>query len=264
VPKELRQSDSRYSYRQLDVTDSAAVSGLVGEFRPDITIHAAASLRDEGLDALIDANIRATYGLLRATSGRVVLVSSGSVYGRARGALPLREDSPAEPAELYGMSKRAGEDVARILSPDLVVARVFNLVGPGLQDRHLPASVAAKVAAIRRGFADPELSLGALHATRDFIDVSDAAAAIVALTTAPAGVYNVASGRETPVREVVEALIGLAGVDIGLTTGAGRAGDINRAYADVGRLAALGVAAPTALPASLAAMFGYFADFPTV
>ena len=102
----------------------------------------------------------------------VVVVSSGSVYGRTDPArLPHREGDPCEPLDLYAASKRAAEDVARILGErhgiPVIQARVFNLIGAGLQDRHLAAHVAGQVAAMRLGLAPLVLRVGPLtsHAT---------------------------------------------------------------------------------------------------
>ncbi len=262
LPPPLRVDDPRYAYQQLDVRDAAAVRETVGRFRPDVVIHAAASLRGEGLDALLESNIRATYGLVSGCGGRVVIVSSGSVYGSGAERLPLREDGVTQPVELYGISKRTAEDIANALGSDVVVARVFNLVGAGLQDRHLPAYVAGQVAAIARGLAPPVISLGRLDTTRDYVDVTDAARAIVTLTTAPAGTYNVASGIETPVQSVVDQLLAGAGRPVRVEPVPTRSADISRVVADVSRLAALGFRPSTPLSGTLADMLSYFGDFP--
>jgi nucleoside-diphosphate-sugar epimerase len=264
APDRLRP-DARYEYAVLDATDQAAVTEAVGRFRPEVIVHAAASLRDEGFDSLLASNLRTTYELASACAdARLVHVSSGSVYGAARGELPLREDGPLEPVELYGVSKRAAEDVARTIAADVVVARVFNLVGAGLQDRHLPARLAAELAATSRGLRPATLSLAPLEATRDFIDVRDAAAAIVlcADPATPAGAYNVASGVETPVRAILDTLLELSGLDAEITWREGRARDIPRAFADVSRLSRLGFRPAHSLGQTLADMYAYFDTFP--
>ena len=100
----------------------------------------------------------------------------------------------------YGVSKIIGEEIARSDPswPSATVARVFNLIGPGLQDRHLPAVLARQFAAMAQGLGPALVEAGALTATRDFIDARDAAAAIVALAArgSPGDAYNVASGVE--------------------------------------------------------------------
>lgn len=266
--------DRRYDYTALDLRDTDSVAATVGRFRPDAVVHAAAALRDESWPALSESNVEATLSLLAGLgatgSPRVVLVSSGSVYGAGGGTPPFTEDGPAEPIDLYGASKRAGEDVARIVARGrglpLVRARVFNLVGPGLQDRHLPAVLAGRLAAIGRGLAPPLLRLGALSTTRDFIDVRDAARALVVLTELPAivPVCNVASGVETPMRAVLEQLLeaGQLSERVQVETGAGRPVDVPRACADVSRLRALGFVPAHSLAGTLAGMLGYFDAFP--
>lgn len=274
LPAALRPAavDDRYEYARVDLCDVAAVSAVARQFRPDAVIHAAAALRDEGWNRLVASNMNALFGLVRGFASqpppKLVLTSTGSVYGAARGIVPFAEDGPTEPIELYGATKRAGEDIARILAAEggipLVIGRVFNLIGPGLQDRHLPGTLASQIAAIARGLAPPELTLGPLDATRDFIDTRDAAAALLALAAAPdpPQVVNVASGVETEVQRVLDLMIELAGADgIRIDQVDGRRSDIPRAFADVGRLRALPFAPRYQLRQALADMLSYFQAF---
>jgi GDP-4-dehydro-6-deoxy-D-mannose reductase len=276
LPETLQRSaaDPRYDYAALDIQDVDAVADVARSFRPDVVIHAAAALRDAPWNELLASNVEAMHGLvhgLAAAPGRprLVLASSVSVYGTARGIVPFAEDGPTEPLDLYGATKRAGEDIARIRAADtrlqLVVARVFNLLGPGLQDQHLPASLAARVSAIARGLAPPELQLGPLRVTRDFVDVRDAAAALLLLagTPEPPPIVNVASGIETPVRWVLDLLLELAGTpDVRVHWTNGRRADVSRSFADVRRLASLGFSAEHDLRGTLGEMLAYFDAFP--
>ena len=274
LPAALRPAavDARYEYARVDLCDVDAVSAAARRFRPDTVIHAAAALRDEGWDRLVASNMNALFGLVRGFASqpppKLVLTSTGSVYGAARGLVPFAEDGPTEPIEPYGATKRAGEDIARILAAEagtpLVIGRVFNLIGPGLQDRHLPGKLASQISAIARGLAPPELTLGPLDATRDFIDTRDAAAALLALAAAPdpPQVVNVASGVETEVQRVLDLMIELAGTsDIRIDRIEGRRSDIPRAFADVGRLRALPFAPRHELRRTLGDMLSYFEAF---
>src|SRR5262249_20425815 len=105
---------------------------------------------------------------------RVVIVSSGSVYGAVESThLPIDEGEARQPLDLYAATKSAMEDVCRIVAGQrgvsLVVARVFNLLGPGLQDRHLAAELAAQVAGIKLGLHEAAVQVGPLDTTRDFV-----------------------------------------------------------------------------------------------
>src|SRR3990170_8833178 len=71
---------------------------------------------------------------------RVVLVSSGAVYGD-QGEQPLREDTVPAPRSPYAVSKLAAEYYVRTIgalwSIETVALRVFNAYGPG---QSLPAA----------------------------------------------------------------------------------------------------------------------------
>jgi nucleoside-diphosphate-sugar epimerase len=275
LPADLRRSarDRRYTYERVDLGDVEGVSAVARRFRPDVVIHAAAALRDEAWEALVASNMTALFGLVRGFAAapsrpRIVLTSTGSVYGAARGQLPFEEDGPTEPIEPYGATKRAGEDVARILAAEtgtrLTIGRVFNVVGPGLQDRHLPGRLASLIAAIARGLAPPVLTLGPLDATRDFIDSRDTAAALLALASAqdPPALVNIGSGNETPAQLVLDLMLDVADVsDVQIERIEGRRSDVARAFADVRRLHALTFAPRYELRDTLRDMVSYFDAF---
>jgi 3-dehydroquinate synthetase/nucleoside-diphosphate-sugar epimerase len=263
----------RHDYVSADVLDRAALVRHFAAFRPDVVIHLAARLKGDDPGEMVRVNVEGTLNVMLAAAGlahrpRVVLGSSGAVYGRPT-TLPLSECSPlGPPAGFYAVTRRASEEVARELAVssrvDLVIARLFNPVGPGLDERHLPAHVAAAVVDIRAGAAEPRLALGPLDGTRDFIDARDAAAALrhLALHGEPGGVYNVARGLETPVREVVEHLLDAAGLAgrVQVDSAPRRADDVPRHYADVERLRALGFSPRHALSDTLGHLFAWYAE----
>lgn len=271
LPHYLRRAGAPAAgYRRLDLVDPAAVGEVLQRFRPTVVVHAAAALRDSGWDDLFRANVTTVMVLLDALSGlpdapRLVLASTGSVYGPTD-PIPLPEVDATAPLELYGASKRAAEDVARIRCRDagieLVRARVFNLIGAGLQDRHLPAALAGQLAAIRAGLVPARLEVGPLDTTRDFVDVRDAAAALLTLAEegTPGRVYNVASGVESPVSTVLDEMLRRTGLGgrVEILRRAGRPSDLPRAVADVRGLRDLGVPPGRPLPASIADLLDYY------
>ena len=263
-----------YTYVATDVSKSAVLAELLNEYQPAAIVHSAAAIRDEPFEALVASNLRATYGLFEAIeqsscNPHVVLVSSGSVYGTVGPEhMPLRVDGPTEPGDLYGASKRAGEDVARIMAKlggsRLLIVRPFNLLGPGLQDRHLAASLAGQLAAIARGLAPAQLRVGPLRTTRDFIDVRDVARGIVALLDAgETGVANLASGVETPTSHILDTLVAKAGLaePPAIDRMEGRVADVPRSWADIARLRAHGFEFAQDLATSLASMLAYYESF---
>lgn len=271
------ESHPRYHYVRADVNDVAALDRVLAEERPDVVVHSAAALRDDSVSSLVRTNVEATATLIErccASSdvSRAVLVSSGSVYGR----VPLDEqearliDGPPEP---YALTKRAGEQLAAALALRgglaLDVARVFNLIGPGLQTRHLPALVCARLEAIRRGDEPPLLQLGDLSPRRDLVAIDDAARAVVALAAAPhvpdrtgGRVFDVGTGEATLMRDLVAMLVEEAGLTEEVTvreTGR-RVFDVAEIVADTTSLRAVGVLPATTLRDSCAGLLAYVRD----
>jgi UDP-glucose 4-epimerase len=179
-------------------------------------------------------------------SGRqpvVVFPSSAAVYGNPR-ELPVDESAPCAPLSPYGFHKQACELLAREYAScfglRVVVARLFSIFGPG-QRRLLVWDL------FRRLAANPAtVSLDGTGAeSRDYLHVDDAMRALLALTgvDTPAGavlVTNVASGEETPIRElalVVREMLG-SGSDV-VWSGRSRAGDPVRWCADTRHLGEL-------------------------
>ena len=279
VPGDLRraETDGRYRYEPADAGSSEALAAVMGDLVPDTVVHAAAALRDEAWADLFASNVGATFGLFDALGAmgrtgapapRVVFVSSGSVYGQVDDpAVALDEGDACRPLDLYAASKRASEDVAHVrgreVGAPVTVARVFNLLGPGLQDRHLAAYLAGQVAAVVLGRRPPVVTTGPLTTTRDFVDVRDAAAGLVAIARAPAPpeTVNVASGRETPVARILEVLLELAGrTGVEHLIRPGRGADVRRSHASVERLRSLGWRPGRSLEGSLADMLRYSVD----
>jgi nucleoside-diphosphate-sugar epimerase len=263
-------ADSRYRYQVLDLRDAVAVSRVLDAQAIDCVIHLATALRDEPFDTLMASNLAATHGLLegivRSTRRklRIVVGSSGSVYGAVPpGRLPVQEDQDAQPVDLYAVSKRAAEDVAAVYARShelqVVVARIFNVVGAGQEERHLCGFLARQFAERTTARDSRPIAVGPLTATRDFVDVRDVASALIMLGTAPQvqARYNVASGVESPSQAVFDLLAEATGQrGIPMAALPPRRLEMPRHYADIGRLRALGYAPRYSLRDSLLATLG--------
>jgi nucleoside-diphosphate-sugar epimerase len=259
-----------YRYIQVDLADHAAVCALVGELRPRTVIHLAGSLRDERFDALVSNNLHATYNLCEALLAiqaptRLIFASSGSVYGDvgANGS-PLRESGASQPIDHYSVTKRASEDIIRLAGfsevMKFIIARIFNVIGPGQEERHLAGHVASQVADVLRGTTN-SIRVGPLVTSRDFIDVRDVARALAILTRSEPNnsTYNIASGDEIPVQRIVDILLTWAGDKRPaiVQTGA-RPADLSRQIVDVTALQMLGWKPTFTLEESLKDLLSYY------
>lgn len=211
----------------LDLCVAADVCAMVQRVKPEGVIHLAArsGLHGlEGLQKLIQENVSMTSNLLEALRmvmprARTVLVSSSAVYGHVpRPHEAITEAEVLSPVSPYGVSKVAAEAVAsvyRTQGMDIVVARPFNLAGPGQSPATVPASFASRIARAKATGAT-RITAGNLASSRDFTDVRDAARALERLLIAAPdyGPYNICTGRTAVIGSVLSDLQAIAGTTL--------------------------------------------------
>jgi UDP-glucose 4-epimerase len=216
----------RLQTRVLDIRDAERLEAAFQDFAPDTVIHLAAVHHIPTCETqralALDVNVVGTETILeaaaRARSARFVLASSGAVYDWNDG--PLDEaTTPLRPSDNYSVAKHANEQQTRLWADRTggaaIVARLFNTIGPGDPNAHLIPDIVAQIPEAAR---TAEISLGNLSPRRDYIHVDDAARAIADLANRPrtpgVEVFNVATGAEVSVAELVEALAIVMGVQI--------------------------------------------------
>jgi nucleoside-diphosphate-sugar epimerase len=211
------------TFRPLDTTDAGVVRALVEEMRPERTVHGAAitaippDAERTRFRQTAEVNVMGTLNVLealRGQPGRIIVVSSGSVYGPRPGTAPISEESANAPEHVYPITKWAADALARrfaeIHALDLAVVRLASPFGPFERDtgsRPLLSPMQHWVAAALRGeiirVAGPPTQL------RDLIHAADVASGIATVLLADRldhDVYNVGWGRDTTAQETLEAL----------------------------------------------------------
>lgn len=170
---------------------------------------------------------------------RLVHVSSSEVYGTAR-YVPMDEEHPLLAETTYAAGKAAADlavaSYIRMFDLDVVTVRPFNNYGPR-QNEGLFAAVVPLT--ISRILAEEQPVLeGDGHQTRDLIYVADTVRSLIDAATTPGArgeTLNIASGRETTIRHVVERISDLMGWTGGIRTDERRHADVQRHLADVSR-----------------------------
>jgi dolichol-phosphate mannosyltransferase len=198
-------SDSwRLGSLDVEVVEADVRESVPGGF--DVVYHLAAhgaySWQDDA-EAIYETNVRGTENALRAGE-RVVVAGSSSEYGpKTHGPA---EDEPLEPTSAYGAAKAAATRLA--LDRGAVVLRLYSAYGPWEDPNRLVPTLLARALA---GELPPLVSP---RVARDFVYVDDVCDAFLRAAQAePGRVYNVGSGRQTTVAEVVEAVRKLLGVE---------------------------------------------------
>ena len=254
LPCELPElDDRRYQYTAVSIHQTECVASRIKMFKPDVIIHLASGLRDDPLPSLLKTNVEGTVDLLDAVvqskhrPHRILLGSTGGVYGVA-GQLPLFENTACHPIDFYSSTKLAAEHVSRILARHhalpVVWARLFNLAGPGQDERHICGRFSSQVAAIAEGLSPAVMDVESLDTTRDFIDVRDVASALatICLAREPIAIYNVGSGHETAMGSVLDLALESAGLlnRVTIRQKTTRSIDIPRHVSSIDRLSGLG------------------------
>jgi nucleoside-diphosphate-sugar epimerase len=184
-------------------------------------------------------NINATQRLLEAAVGanitRFVYASSSSVYGEAP-TFPMAEDGPLRPISPYGVTKLAGEHLARLYAlisgVPAVSLRYFTVYGPRQRPdmgfhRFLRALLAG----------EPLTLFGDGSQTRDFTYVDDVTEANLqaAFHGVPGEVYNISGGSRISVREVIGLMERLTGKSARITPSPRQKGDPTDTGGDSGK-----------------------------
>jgi nucleoside-diphosphate-sugar epimerase len=210
----------RFEVYEGDLRDRAFVQTAVQGV--DIIFHEAAFVSvPESMEKpqdCFDVNVAATAGLFDAARNagvkRAVIASSAAVYGESD-AWPLKETTPTQSLSPYAASKRTDEIYAQLYTQafglDVVALRYFNVYGP----RQRPDSMyAAAVPIFIRRLLDgkPVTVFGDGGQTRDLINVRDVVRANLVASEhpdAPGQVFNVCTGKETRLLDLLEVLYDL-------------------------------------------------------
>jgi UDP-glucose 4-epimerase len=209
-----------------DITDARVLLTTLEGFRPEAIFHLAAqidvrkSMADPAFD--IRLNVLGTVNVLEAamrmSADRLVFTSSGgTVYGegaRRPEDLPFAESARCSPDSVYGQSKLAAEGYVELYRRSrglsTSVLRLGNVYGPR-QDPALEAGVVAIFSDLARDGGRPTV-FGDGNQTRDYIHVADVVGALLtAQASSEAGPFNVGTGVETTVLDLVERVARISG-----------------------------------------------------
>ncbi len=213
-----------------DLTDREFVARVIRDQKVDCIVHLAAQASvkrsfDDPAGTLGDGTMPALHILeyLRSTGtkARVLLVGSADEYGNVDlERMPIAETETVNPCSPYALAKaiqnQYGVMFRALYGVDTVMTRSFNHTGPGQREDFVLASFARQVAEIRRGTRAPVMDVGDLDVRRDFLDVRDVCDAyVVLLKKGRSGeTYNVCSGNSYRIRDLLDKLAVLAGVEV--------------------------------------------------
>ena len=204
---------------EADLTDMQGLQKAVSTARPEWVFHLAAHgayPNQTDLDQMIATNVQGTANLLRAAerAEAEAFVNSGSSseYGYKDHA--PSEDELTEPNSHYAVTKVAATHLCRLAGQregsHVVTLRLYSVYGPYEEPRRLvPTLIVQGLAGRLPPLVNPDVA-------RDYVHVDDACEAFLLAAATPKQepgvVYNVGSGVQTSLRQIVDVARRLLGV----------------------------------------------------
>ncbi len=186
-------------------------------------------------------NVEGTLNVLEACRKleieRLVYASSCAVYGDPI-TLPVNEEHPLKPKNVYGASKLSGEALVNAYAETYglksISLRYFNVYGPRMHGGPYAGVIHKFITAALEG--EPLVIYGDGMQTRDFIYVYDVARAnVAALKSRATGQFNIGTGRSVTIKELAHMILELTKSSSPVRHGPTRPGDIRHSRADITR-----------------------------
>lgn len=219
----------KISFNACDLTDSKAFGNTITTFKPTYILHLAAvssvgqSWEDPAgcffNNTCVFLNIMETVRK-NSLDCKILCIGSSEEYGTVQEKdLPLKEDMPLNPENPYAVTKMSQEAMSRCYvngyNMDICMTRSFNHIGPRQRDTFVIASFAKQFA---KAAIDKEKKLtlitGNLSVARDFLDVRDVVCAyyLILKKGKKGELYNVCSGNNYKLRDIIDMLSEISGV----------------------------------------------------
>ena len=145
---ELTLTDIVKGYSPLDVRDPVSVMKAVSSIRPDVVLHLAAATDvdrcEQYPDEAFHTNAIGTQNVAlacQATDTILVYISTAGVFGGDKADPYIEFDRP-NPANVYGLSKLAGEEIVTSLLRRFFMVRAGWMVGGGEKDKKFVGKIA--------------------------------------------------------------------------------------------------------------------------
>lgn len=207
---------------------SIAMSGCKACFH----LAAIAQARNEDKDLLYKVNYlgsKTVFDAAEKVGAKIIFASSSAVYGNV--AKPAKETAQCNSVSYYGTTKLKSEQLLK--GSDAFIVRLFNVYGPGNE-----AGVVNVFCKRMMNYQEVPV-IGNGRQTRDFVYVSDVVDALF-LGIEHNGIYNVGTGKETSVLQLIEIIQRLARYKPNIVRVEASPLDPEKSVADITKITKLG------------------------
>ncbi|WP_425616591.1 NAD-dependent epimerase/dehydratase family protein [Anatilimnocola sp. NA78] len=225
--KEYLPTDPRVELQAADLRDGDTVLRVFADAHAERVIHLAAihyiPYCNQHPTETLEVNVTGTQNVLEACRRHpprsLAIASSAAVY-------PIHDEACSEeslvaaPTDIYGLSKHINEQQLALFAKDggvrCAAARLFNVYGPHETNPHVLPEI------LRQALSgNLSLKLGNVKPKRDYVYVTDIASGLVAMAERnehPFRTYNVGTGIEYSVEEMVAELAKISSLNLTIDT----------------------------------------------
>ncbi|WP_448207936.1 NAD-dependent epimerase/dehydratase family protein [Azospirillum sp. sgz302134] len=184
------------------ITDAPLVRSLIGDFKPDLVVHAAASYKDpDNWSEDVRTNTLGTANVVQAAVAagcrRFIYFQTALCYGLKPLTQPITLDHPILPGgSSYSISKTAGEEYIALSGLDYVTFRLANAYGPRNLSGPLPTFY-HRLTSGKPCFV--------MKTRRDFIYIDDLVDCVLhAVDGRGHGAYHISSGSDHAIKDLFD------------------------------------------------------------
>jgi nucleoside-diphosphate-sugar epimerase len=206
---------------RVDLLNKDSIAKALRATQPEVVINAAGvvdTTQDVDLNVSFSKNLLEQIAATAPGIKRVIITGSAAEYGIVSAKdIPVSEDTPRHATSGYGFSKLREVDTALELGKKyhvpIVVARLFNPIGPGMHPRFLVPKIIGQISEVNSG-QQVSIDISRRESKRDYIDIRDIAVAykLLAEKAPQHPVYNIGSGRSTTNEELVMHIVRACGI----------------------------------------------------
>jgi len=223
--------NDNFRFIKCNLLNKRRIDSIIGRVYPDYIFHFAGLNFSRDYRELLNHNVFSTKSLLDAVTNtrckpRVLIIGSAAEYGPvSQKEQPVSESTPLRPVTAYGVSKAVQNLLALQYYSEfglsIVIARTFNIIGPGQTTRLVCGSIVKQIKDICLNKAKTnKLIIGNLHTKRDFIDIRDVVRAywklMMCKKTISGEIFNIGSGKSHSIRDIIDILFRHCGREIAI------------------------------------------------
>lgn len=210
-----RKGDGTKYFYQIDIKCEKKLKKFLIRVKPRYIFHLAGEASFGDFERLLLSNVFSTFVLfkvikeIKGYKPRIIIPSSAAECGTA--------SQGRVPESLYGFSKMVQTDLSLFFARqglDVVVGRIFNIMGEGVPASFSIGRFAYELALIKKKKKLAQLNTKSLDMKRDFLDIHDICAYlwVLAANGKSGEIYNLCRGRSCVIRSLLSKIISISGL----------------------------------------------------